>query len=134
MFMPQPVLKIYYDALEQGKILGTKCDHCGTVEWPPLPTCNECGSFDMNWVEIEGTATIVDFYPTPKGGIYGAFKDYWPFYSCEGTLKEGTGFNGILLGLSQEDEENIKAKLPLQAKAKIIELEGFKTVVWELAE
>ncbi|MBQ1512098.1 MAG: hypothetical protein IIZ52_01220, partial [Erysipelotrichaceae bacterium] len=38
------LVKRYYEALEEGKVLGRKCPVCGNVEWPPVYACNACGS------------------------------------------------------------------------------------------
>ena len=31
----EPIVKNYYLALEEGKILGRKCTDCGHIEFPP---------------------------------------------------------------------------------------------------
>ena len=36
------IVKTYYDALEEGKVLGRKCLSCGHIEFPPYLCCNEC--------------------------------------------------------------------------------------------
>ena len=42
----KPIVKTYYDALEEGTILGRKCTRCGHIEFPPYLCCNECGGLD----------------------------------------------------------------------------------------
>ena len=32
----KPIIKTFYDALEEGTILGRKCQRCGHVEFPPF--------------------------------------------------------------------------------------------------
>lgn len=46
------IVKKYYDALEEGKILGRKCPACGHIEFPPYLCCNECGNLDTEWVDL----------------------------------------------------------------------------------
>ena len=132
MFMPQPVLKTYYDSLEKGDILATKCPKCGNVEWPPLPTCNQCGSIDMEWIKIAGEAIVEDIQPTNEAMTFGLTKQYWPYHLFVGRLAEGTAISGMLFGVEQGKEEEICQKLPLKAKAELLELTGFKTVAWRL--
>ncbi|MEY2375412.1 zinc ribbon domain-containing protein [Lentilactobacillus buchneri] len=48
MYLLRPILKTYYDSLEDGKVLGMKCQDCGKVVWPPLPTCQDCGSYNLD--------------------------------------------------------------------------------------
>ena len=45
----KPIVKTYYDALEEGTILGRKCTRCGHIEFPPYLCCNECGGLDTEW-------------------------------------------------------------------------------------
>ena len=49
------IVKTYYDALEEGKVLGRKCPACGHVEFPPYLACNECGNLDTEWVDLTNT-------------------------------------------------------------------------------
>ena len=54
----EKVVEKLYQNLEEGKITGRKCCSCGAVEFPPVYACNECGCWDMEWVEIDGEATM----------------------------------------------------------------------------
>lgn len=130
--MPQPVLKIFYDGLDEGKILGTKCPICGTVEWPPLPTCNECGSLDMEWIEIKGEAIVEDFYAMTEHRTPEYFSAFVPLHFIVGRLSEGTPISGLLSGIHEEKEEDYRQRLPFKARAKLLQLNGFKTVAWEI--
>jgi hypothetical protein len=134
MFMPQTVLKTYYDGLEEGKILGLKCPKCGNVEWPPVPTCNECGSTDMDWVEIQGKVTVESFQPVTPAIVVGPVRNFLPWYLFEGRLAEGTPVSGMLFGVTEENEQELRAKLPFAASAKLLQLDGFKTVGWQVDE
>ena len=42
----KPIVKTFYDALEEGTILGRKCLRCGHIEFPPFLCCNACGGLD----------------------------------------------------------------------------------------
>lgn len=47
----KPIVKTYYDALEEGTILGRKCTRCGHIEFPPYLCCNECGGLiPSGWI------------------------------------------------------------------------------------
>ena len=136
MFMPQPVTKIYYTGLDAGTIKATKCTKCGHVEWPPVPTCDECGSLDMEWTEIAGEAIIENIHPISPMYKYGLLKQFDYEYVMEGRLSpEGTPISGALFGVTAENEAEYRAKLPFKAKARIVELaDGFKDVMWDVAE
>ncbi|MDL2248091.1 zinc ribbon domain-containing protein [Tyzzerella sp. OttesenSCG-928-J15] len=130
--MPQRVLKTYYDSLENNKIMATKCPSCGQVEWPPMPTCNNCGSIDMEWITIKGEAIIDDIQPVSEAMSFGLVEKYWPYYLMVGRLAEGTDISGMVFGITEENEADVRAKLPCSAKAELLELEGFKTVAWRI--
>ena len=135
MFMPQPVLKIYYDALEEGRILGIKCADCGHIQWPPMPTCNECGCLDGEWCEISGEAVMEDFTAVIDKQAYDPLLAYYPYHTFMGRLKEGMPISGIVFGIDAENEEVLRGKLPVKIKAKILPMDDeFKAVAWELAE
>jgi uncharacterized protein len=53
--------KDYNEALKQNKILGLKCKACGALTVPPKMACRQCGSFDMEAVEVKTTGKIRTF-------------------------------------------------------------------------
>ena len=61
MIEMKPVVKKFYDSLDEGKLMGRQCTRCGAVEFPPVLVCNSCSCFDMEWVEVSGKAKVTDF-------------------------------------------------------------------------
>ena len=57
----EPIVKKWYDGLNEGKLLGLKCKRCGTVEFPPFPVCNTCSCTDLEWIEISGEGMMDSF-------------------------------------------------------------------------
>lgn len=53
------IVKKFYEALDEGKILGRKCTKCGHVEFPPYLACNECGNLDTEWIDLTNTRAHV---------------------------------------------------------------------------
>ena len=53
--------KEYNKALRKGKLLGLKCSDCGKVTCPPKMACQECGSTNMEVVELKGDGKVVTF-------------------------------------------------------------------------
>jgi uncharacterized protein len=53
--------KDYNEALKQNKLLGLKCKACGALTVPPKMACRQCGSFDMEVVEVKGRGKIRTF-------------------------------------------------------------------------
>lgn len=42
----------FFSSLQDSKIETTKCDQCGTVQWPPRSICSRCLSLELSWVEL----------------------------------------------------------------------------------
>lgn len=124
------VVKRWYDALEEGKILAAKCDHCGAVEFPPLYSCNECRNHDMSWIEISGEATLESFV------LSGPMDpDYGERYSLSYVrLKEGKILTAIVFGVTKKNADEVNARLPAPVKAEIIQRDGYKTVAFRLVK
>jgi uncharacterized OB-fold protein len=51
----------FIDYLEQGKVMGTKCNSCGLLFFPPRADCYLCLSADMDWFEVSGTGKLVTY-------------------------------------------------------------------------
>ena len=62
--------KDYNEALKRDKLLGLKCNECGTITVPPKMACRKCASTDMGVVELKGKGRIQTFttvYVTSEG-------------------------------------------------------------------
>jgi len=122
MFKPQPVLKKYYDGLEEGKIYATKCNECGRVNWPPYPICqnHECTSNDLEWTEICGDAEVTDILDM-KPMLQGAHnKPLMPYMPITGNLAEGTEFVAALQGVTPDQYEDLHSKMPFKVESQIV--------------
>lgn len=53
--------KEYNEALKQNKLLGLKCQDCGTITVPPKMACRKCTSLNMEIVELTGRGKIKTF-------------------------------------------------------------------------
>ncbi len=130
----EKVAQKFYDSLEEGKIMGRKCLKCGAVEFPPVYACNTCGSTDMEWVEIDGSAVM-------KSIVMPAALSSRPEYAAMGQyaygeveLKEGSCFNAVVRGINKKKRKVLMDKLPVPVHAEIYQRNGFKTVVFQLDE
>ena len=66
----KPIVKTFYDALEEGTILGRKCLRCGHIEFPPFLCCNACGGLDTEWVDLTNVRGVVK-QALPTKGAFG---------------------------------------------------------------
>lgn len=124
------VVKKWYDALEEGKFLATKCERCGSYEFPPLYCCNSCGGMEMVWEEISGNAKLLSF--VLNGPMSESEKE--PY--CLGCvqLEEGTTFNAIVFGLNKQNAKEINSRLPVPLKIETLQREGYKTIAFRVQE
>jgi len=137
MFKPQPVLKKYYEGLDEGKIYGTKCNDCGRVNWPPYPICQngECTSNDLEWTELSGDVTVEHLRKVQPMFLPGAWRHYRPFLQGRCVTSEGTQFNTLVQGVSNKEYDELFPKLPLRGKLNITNFsDTIKTVTVVLAE
>lgn len=51
----------FWDAALEGKLVGSRCTGCGTVQIPPQPRCFSCQGDSFEWTELPGTGTIYTF-------------------------------------------------------------------------
>lgn len=130
----EKVVQGFYDALEEGKILGRKCPNCGAVEFPPVYACNTCGNLETEWVEISGKAVM-------KSIVMPAALSSKPEYDALGKyaygeieLEEGACFNGVVRGITKKKRKTLVNELPIPVHAEIFQRDGYKTVVFALDE
>ncbi|WP_456469442.1 Zn-ribbon domain-containing OB-fold protein [Archaeoglobus sp.] len=60
----------FFNALLGGKLIGQKCGDCGSYTCPPKATCDNCGSRNLEEVEMSGKGRIMTFtttYVAPAG-------------------------------------------------------------------
>ena len=131
----EKVVQTFYEALEEGKILGRKCPECGNVEFPPVYACNACGSYETEWVEISGKAKVHSLVLPAALSSKPEYKKLGKFAYGEVELEEGSRLNAVIRGVSKKNREELSKKLPLNCHAAIFQREiGVKTVVFDLDE
>lgn len=47
--------------LENGKLMGTRCEKCGKHYFPPRAHCCDCLSAQMKWFEVAGQGKLVSY-------------------------------------------------------------------------
>jgi hypothetical protein len=126
------LVKKYYDALEEGKVLGRKCPDCGNVEWPPVYACNACGCMDTEWVEMSGEGEMtVCLVPTVMSAKP-QYSDLEPYGYCVVRCKEGPERNVMVLNVSKENKDYICKHLPYPVHMQIVQRDGYKTAVFAI--
>ena len=60
----------YHKGLVQNRLLGLKCNQCGTLTCPPQMSCRNCASYDLEVTQLSGRGKITSFttiYVAPEG-------------------------------------------------------------------
>ena len=102
--------------LNEDKLMGSKCNKCGTIATPPRQICKKCHDLDVEWVEMSGKGKLAAFTCTaiaPRIMIEEGFGRANPY--CVGVveLKEGTRVDARIEGVDAKNPETIKVGLPL---------------------
>lgn len=130
MVKMQPYVKMWYDFLAEGKIMGLKCNRCGSIEFPPVTVCYECSGTDLSWVEMSGEGQLISFtkaiYAQPP------FAQYAPYIYGTVLLKEGGTFPGIIFGVEEGQEEGLFDRLPIDVKAEVMPRDGYSAVAFRV--
>ena len=134
----EKIVEPYYQALEEGKIMGRKCPECGAMEFPPVYACNSCGCLHTEWCEISGKAKMHSIVMPAALSSKPEYNQMGKFAYGEIELEEGTRFNGVVRGMTKKIRKQIMeaGELPVDVHAAIYQLEGnpTKTVVFDLDE
>ena len=135
----KPIVKTYYDALEEGTILGRKCTRCGHIEFPPYLCCNECGGLDTEWVDLTNMRGIVK-QALPTKGAFGdpEFRNtQGDYFAVEIEVPGMDAFNASLLHVDYDKYEEFDQYIQeheVEVKPLLFQDEDMKVVAWDLVE
>jgi hypothetical protein len=104
----------FLEALKQGKLMGTKCQRCGTKHMPPRQHCH-CGSSEFEWYEAPTKGKIFTYtmitYPPDS------MAKYAPYIVAVAELEDGTRLLSQLTGVTPT---TLKVGLPIQVVSQQI--------------
>ena len=61
LMISQTKVASFADALEQGKIMATRCTKCNKEYYPPQSDCSHCLSQEMEWFECPTEGELASF-------------------------------------------------------------------------
>jgi len=102
--------------LEEGKIMGTRCNDCEQVFFPPRSDCHQCLADNMEWFEVSGTGKLVTFSKLEYAPI--GFQEDVPYcialldygdYKIFGRIADELSDDDIKIGMKMKTAVN---KLP----------------------
>lgn len=89
--------KEYNKALRKSRLLGLKCNTCGTITCPPKMSCQECSGLDLEITELSGQGSIVTF--TTSFGAPQGRENELPYTVLLVKLDEGPWIMGNLIDM-----------------------------------
>ena len=105
--------------LNEGKLMGSRCNVCGMLYVPPRSLCPQCRRSDMEWAEMAGEGRLVAFTSisigTPAMIKEGHDRDN-PYCSGAVELVEGARVVARIEGVDSLCPETIKVGMPLRVK------------------
>lgn len=126
------VVKKFYDGLEEGVLYARKCKECGAIEFPPHYACNTCGYHETEWVEISGKGVLESFVLPGPMTVRENMDAIGPYCFGAVHLDGGPTINATIFGVSRENAQEVMGKLPVPVHARITQMDGYKTVYFEL--
>ncbi|MGD2270652.1 MAG: Zn-ribbon domain-containing OB-fold protein [Desulfobacterales bacterium] len=51
----------FIDHLAKGNVMGTRCNECGRVFFPPRSDCYQCLASNMKWFEVSGKGRLLTY-------------------------------------------------------------------------
>ena len=109
---PKPAVNrdnaFFWEGAKQRELRIQSCDKCGTLHFPPMPRCAECGSFDQGFIIASGRGVLYSYavphYPQVNGFSY-------PLLVGLVELDEGTRIVANIVGCRRED---LRVGMPLE--------------------
>ncbi|HSF83632.1 MAG TPA: Zn-ribbon domain-containing OB-fold protein [Burkholderiaceae bacterium] len=105
--------------LAEHKLLGARCQSCGTLYLPPRSLCANCYSQEMAWEALSGEGELVAFttiYIAPTAMIEAGYGRDNPYCSGVVRLKEGLSISAQILDVDVSDPAQIAIGTPLQVE------------------
>jgi uncharacterized OB-fold protein len=79
--------KPFWEALDDGRLLLPRCDHCDHVVWYPRQFCPVCHTMGVTWFEAGGGGSVYSFTVARQG--FGEWKPFVPYVIAYVELDEG---------------------------------------------
>jgi uncharacterized OB-fold protein len=109
--LPEALTAPFWEGANEGRLLIQRCQQCGTYIHLPRPICRNCLSFDLQYEQVSGRATLYSFTIT-----YRAFHPYYvdkvPYVLASVDLVEQAGLR-FLSRLTDVEEADLRIGMDL---------------------
>ncbi len=107
------------------RLLGTRCKKCGKEAFPPVHVCKECGSTEVEEVEMPRTGKLVT-YTILKEPAEG-YRQFTPIYLGLVELDNGVR---MLAQLTDVKEDDVKIGMRVRAVLRKLTQDGDSGLVY----
>ena len=90
--------KPFWDAINERRLTVQNCTGCNTLQYPPRPACQDCGSESLEWKEVEGKGHVLSFFVVYDGRYQVRIPDQ--------------PYNVAIVALDEDPKVNFYANLP----------------------
>jgi uncharacterized OB-fold protein len=107
----------YEKFLNEGKLMGSRCQKCGTLAVPPRSICIKCYGSEMKWVAMNGKGKLAAFTCIaigPPSMIKEGYDRQHPYVSGVIELEEGAKVVARIEGVDGSKPETISIGTPLR--------------------
>lgn len=120
--------KPFWEATRNRRLEVQKCAQCGSLRFPPRPSCKQCGSLDHEWVEVPGKATLFSWTVTHVA-MHPHFASAVPY--AVGVVELDGGHGVRMLGRVLADPASLRMGMPMRAAFEQTADERVVLVNWE---
>jgi uncharacterized OB-fold protein len=109
----------YERFLSEDKLMGSRCQECGSLSVPPRSICIKCHSSEMKWVEMQGKGKLAAFTCIAIGPPFMIKEGYdrkHPYISGVIELEEGAKVVARIEGMDGTRPETIRIGTPLKVE------------------
>ena len=103
----------FWEGLKEGKVYATTCTKCSKIHFPPVADCGNCGSSEVEWIELDEEGKVVTFtqiFVKPA-----SFSEEAAYIVAIARFKEDVKVLAWLTGIKREDVK-VGMKVKLVAK------------------
>ena len=105
--------------LNEGKLMGSRCNACETLYVPPRSLCPQCRHSEMEWAEAAGEGRLAAFTSISIGTpamIKEGYDRNNPYCSGAVELVEGARVVARIEGVDPQRPETIEVGMPVKVK------------------
>jgi uncharacterized OB-fold protein len=107
-------VQAYKDFLQEGRLMGSRCESCRTIYLPPRPVCPECHSRKLDWLEMSGDGTLEAY--TVIAVPLSILAEEAPYAVGVVNLDEGPNVSGIILDVKEGEALKVGARVKAEFK------------------